>query len=68
MQLGNPASPAGTQLGLNGGARVIWLVNRHVQLALAYDVTRWNESNAETAPQTSPRLRNLALASIRLTP
>ena len=68
VQLAELANGTGTRMTLNGGTRVIWVVNRQVQLSLAYDMARWSEGLLETAPHDTARLRNLVLASVRLTP
>jgi hypothetical protein len=52
----------------NAGARVNWIVNPNLRAALSYDFTNWREGVQDGAPQVGIRLRNLVLASVRLTP
>jgi len=57
-----------TRTSLNFGARALWVVNPNMRLSLSYDFTRWREGILDTTPQDGMRLRNLAMATLRLTP
>jgi len=52
----------------NAGARVNWIVNPNLRAALSYDFTNWREGVQDGTPQDGIRLRNLVLASVRVTP
>lgn len=67
-QIAEHEGPAGTRVSFNAGARVTWLVNRHVRLSLSYDLARWSEGILNAAPHEATRFRNLVLASVRLVP
>ena len=68
VQVAELSGGNGTRVSGNVGGRVIWLVNRNMQLSLSYDLARWNEGILEAAPHDTQRLRNLVLASVRLVP
>lgn len=68
VQVAEPSNGGRTRVSLNAGARVTWLVNRNVQLSLGYDLARWNEGVMEAAPHETQRMRNVALATIRVVP
>lgn len=59
---------AGTGVSYNAGARVLWVINENLRAALSYDFTRWREGIQDSTPQDGLRLRNLMLASLRITP
>ena len=58
----------GTGVSYNAGARVMWVINENLRASLSYDFTRWREGVQDSTPQDGTRLRNLVLASVRITP
>jgi len=68
VQLASFNGFSGNRASLNGGARVVWVVNRNMQVSLGYDLARWNENIVQPTGVDTERMRNLVLASIRLTP
>ncbi len=61
-------SSGGTGISYNAGARVLWVINDNLRASLSYDFTRWREGLQDSTPQDGLRLRNLVLASLRVTP
>lgn len=59
---------ASTGVSFNAGARVTWVINDLMRASLSYDFARWREGVQDNAPQDGLRLRNLVLATLRLTP
>ena len=59
---------SGTGVRYNAGARVLWFINENVRASLGYDFAQWREGLQDGAPSNGSRLRNLVLASVRLTP
>lgn len=59
---------ASTGVSFNAGARVTWVINDLMRASLSYDFVRWREGVQDNAPQDGLRLRNLVLATLRLTP
>lgn len=65
---GESGGGGGNGVSFNAGARVIWVINDNLRATLSYDFTRWREGVQDSLPQDGLRLRNLVLASLRLTP
>lgn len=61
-------SAGGTGASYNAGARVLWVINDNLRASLSYDLTRWREGVQDSTPQDGLRLRNLVLASLRVSP
>ncbi len=59
---------AHTGTSFNAGARVSWLINDNLRASLSYDMARWRAGVQDSTPQDGLRLRNLILASLRITP
>jgi hypothetical protein len=57
-----------TRMNFNFGARALWVINQNMRLSLSYDFSRWREGIFDSTPQDGLRLRNLAMATLRLTP
>lgn len=58
----------GTGVSYNAGARMTWVINENLRASFSYDFARWREGVQDAAPQDGAPLRNLVLASMRITP
>lgn len=58
----------GTGVSYNAGARVTWVINENLRASLSYDYARWREGLQGSTSQDGTRLRNLVLATMRITP